>query len=171
MPFALDSAIVGIGFIGFGHLAGAKLKRLQEFPLWVGIVGISAGSILAFVNTKVSMRTNQYGLIPIYWIDSVLIICSLINIFGYFAPIITKRQKTLQTFIETVSKQSIIFLCCNQAILFVLGGVKIPGSSKIYTAVWIMARTIITVGVCYIIAIGFEVVKAKCINRNYTART
>lgn len=122
LPWAMDTAFVGIGFYHAGRglrVLSSKAQILNLKPyVWIpiGLVAV----VLIFFNDSVNMRTGIYAYIPLFYINAILDTVVLWNLSSTFLNIIKKfGLETLSEGIQSIGRNSIIYLCCNQLIIFI----------------------------------------------------
>lgn len=72
LPFALGPAMVGVGLIHIGVCAKPFMSRLAELkPLWVVVLG-AVGAAIGVWEGYVSMRTDSYPMISMFWVAAVI---------------------------------------------------------------------------------------------------
>lgn len=80
LPFSLDSALVGCGFFLIGHLIRQYVTKLLRIKNALAICLLMIASVLIMLNGYVNVRTNEYAVVPLFWINAVLATISLCNI-------------------------------------------------------------------------------------------
>ena len=114
LPFALDAAFVGSGFMYVGFLL--KNCKIREYILKLSFNKIIAplllNILLIFINGHINMREGVYSFIPLFWINSIVFIIIGLNISRMLMNIrvIDKYKKI----IIDIGKNSIVYLCLNQ---------------------------------------------------------
>jgi fucose 4-O-acetylase-like acetyltransferase len=153
LPWALDAAMTGVGFIHSGALlrsmegSRADLLNLKALPvLCMGAAGI----VTVFCNSEVNMRTGQYGIIPLFWFNAIwwiLVLWNVCRICDEFRE--GKIWHLLKAEIEYTGRNSICYLCLNislislwQWILSFAGLNDRIGKLIIFAAVMIMIHLI-----------------------------
>ncbi|MBT9827452.1 acyltransferase family protein, partial [Enterocloster bolteae] len=123
LPYALDSALVGVGLM---HI-GCMYKKHKENLHWIEelkvheylILGIIT-TVLIFVNGYINMRTGSYSIIPLFWINTVLATAVGINLAKY---LVTVAPQWLRNYLASMGKNSIVYLCLNQLVILVVSHV------------------------------------------------
>lgn len=144
LPFSADSALVGCGFLLIGSLARNYGPRLLNLKLPISIILAGVASILILLNGYVNMRTNEYSIIPLFWLNASLMTIALWNICRginhHFNFCILKE----------IGAESLIYVCTNQFILILLNNfLPLQIHNRILTLMWHMVEVIM------ILAIGF----------------
>lgn len=124
IPFALDSAAVGVGFLHLGYLfkgAETSIRERIRIPIsMLIIVGFMIFTGLNFVNPAVNMRTGTYGVIPLFWLNATgmsLVIWLFSS--GIDNPLEKRRiLNQVSRLLKLVGKESLIFLCLNQVVIY-----------------------------------------------------
>lgn len=124
LPWAMDVAFVGIGIY---HIA-CLLHKLEDnvhihkvFHMnWFTIFCVALiDTVLIFQNRYVNMRTGQYGFIPLFWLNAILLIIVGWNITRKLSEL-SGKNRMLQIVInglKDIGKNSIVYLCLNQFII------------------------------------------------------
>ena len=123
LPFSCDSALVGSGFFLCGFLCRKYLRKLLELSVGKTIILGIASNIVIFINSNVNMRENIYGIVPLFWLAALSMIVFLFNIFIIIMN--TKENK----FFKYIGQNTIIFICTNQLILFLIEKIIYPHNS------------------------------------------
>ena len=130
VPFGIDASFVGLVFIHIGRVLhqGKRTERILDLKPLSSILIFTMGCSLIMINSYVNLRWGQYGIVPLFWISSVMTIVGLWNV----CRLLDKRikAKKIMHFIYNIGKDSIVYVCLNQlAILFslrVLNKVQLP---------------------------------------------
>lgn len=145
LPFSFDSALVGMGFYLLGRYVkkyDTKLQHMINLPIaMVLLLGFSAISI--FVNEYVNLRTKTYSIFPLFWIDALVITYALLVIARWL------DSKLDLPLMKEIGKESLIYVCTNQFILFLLSFIPIPHIHPAVTVAWKMTELVIVVTVCF----------------------
>lgn len=117
LPFALAQSFVGLGF----YYIGSLFKKFEEkkavgfvlnlsWPL-TAVFGVAATALI-FVNGYVNMRTGEYNIVPLFWLNAVLATVVLLN----FSRLIYKFLGSgfIGKRLSEIGKNSIVYLCFNQ---------------------------------------------------------
>ena len=116
LPLALDVSMVAVGLLQIGFLAKKYCKRLLEMNFFTSIIGIIIFSIIGMLNGYINLREGSYAIWPLFWIDAVGMTFFLWNFIRYvydWCKQIEMLKRPL-TWINSVGRESIIFLCLNQ---------------------------------------------------------
>lgn len=143
LPFSMDSAIVGIGFYVIGYCVKKYIPILLELKVEHACIVLMICTVLAVFNSTVNMRTNIYGIVPLFWINSIGLVVGFWNIFYY----ISKITKEMKVFVE-IGAESIIYVCMNQFIIYWLA--KIKFDSVLIENIWKIVMLAIVLSVCFI---------------------
>lgn len=114
LPYALDAAFVGVGLIHIGNLFQKKIQHAFELKYYKWLIFGIITTVQIFLNGYINMRTGQYAIIPLFWLNAVLAVIVGINFAKYTMRIITPIMKEIYTFI---GRNSIVYLCLNQLII------------------------------------------------------
>lgn len=74
LPWSLDAAFVGSGFLLIGYFLrklSEKLEWILNLPFSLSLLLGIVFSVLVFINGYINMRTAQYAIIPLFWINAV----------------------------------------------------------------------------------------------------
>ena len=129
LPWALDTALAGLGFYYMGYLYRTYLRNrvftwLGNCPMLILIVGLLVNGVLIFCNGYVNMREGTYALIPLTYINAfsscVLYWNVTARVDTFSLPLWGDRIKSC--FIM-IGKESIVFLVTNQIVILILNKV------------------------------------------------
>lgn len=164
LPWAMDTAMVGIGIFYAGYLARTVQMKsdrnlidyLSEVHWAILIVLLLILTGFIFLNDSINMREITYGIIPLFWFNAI----------GFCIVLLAICKKTESLFsskfwmkaynrIAYIGKNSIIFLCFNQLIILCCNkGISVLGVSADVTALIVIEKIIIlavTIGILLII--------------------
>ena len=116
MPLALDVSMVAVGLLQIGFLVKNHCKRLLQMNFFTSIIGIIVFSMIGMLNGYINLREGSYAIWPLFWIDAVGMTFSLWNLIRYvydWCKQIDMLKRPL-IWINSVGRESIIFLCLNQ---------------------------------------------------------
>ncbi len=153
MPWSLDSAMVGVGFLYFGQNLKGKTNFLINLKCWHALVGLFLFSGLTFVNGYINLRTGQYAIWPLFWINAIGLSVSFWNL----SRVIYNGVRGLKftSYVIAIGRNSIIYLCLNQLVIYVLNSAF--GNLFLESAIGvIILRQLILLGVVILILKGFE---------------
>ena len=155
LPWAIEPMMTAVLFMGMGNLIRKHEDRLFSLQP-IGIVLIfMLGVVLSILNPTIDMRSARYCIVPLYFIDALLITFSL----WYFAKIIDAKESRLSNVInKTLSRLAIdgmSFLCLNGIIIEYLNKVfcKLLDASLEVRLATKVAILVITLIVCYAFAL------------------
>lgn len=123
LPFSLDAAFVGVGFILIGNVlyTNKHLFFNLKAPLLIALLIISISNTV--FNETISMNIGQYGNIMSFYVSSVSMSVVLINIsvilerlLFHFLP----KPFSISSQLIYVGKNSICLLCFNQLIISII---------------------------------------------------
>lgn len=144
LPFSMDSALVGCGFLLIGFIIRNYGMGLLKLKLPVSIVLLFGASVLILVNGYVNMRTNDYSIIPLFWMNATFMTIALWNICRWV------DEHIEFCVLKEIGAESLIYVCTNQFILILLNKIlPLQFSNIVFMFMWHMVEVII------IIAIGF----------------
>lgn len=120
LPFGLDAALVGIGFL---HMA--RLLRGAKKPLFAGLLHLRfpfalvlfiTASFLIFRNGFVNLRTGSYASVPLFWLNGFLSIIALWNLCQCADALFAKFAAAYD-FVLRIGRDSIVYLGLNQLVI------------------------------------------------------
>ena len=176
--FALDAGLVGAGIMHFGYLCRNCRSIIIEKAMnlkWSEIIfTVTMLSIMIFANGKVNMREGKYGIVPLFWINSVGMCIVLWNAAREIQEIHnTKLSKDvlidLYSILINIGRRSLIFLCLNQ-VMIVITFKLIPIRNGAHGIVVLIHNTVVLFAVLvllYLIAIIHEFVKKRIMEYSY----
>lgn len=116
IPFQVESALVGLGFIHIGRLLWSRIKTVECKLAY--LIPLSALSVvLIFCNGYVSMRTNTYSNEMLFWLNAVF--SSSIGLI--WIKKISAKSRLFERNFGFLGRNSIVYLCMNQLVIY---GVK-----------------------------------------------
>lgn len=172
LPWAIDTAMVGVGFYYSGYLlkkySGIKyVGKLMDLNIPETIIGFVVFSVLIFLNGTVNMRTGDYAVIPLSWVNGIGFSIILLNICK-----LTEQAEENSRFLtiicnvlKYVGANSIVYLCFNQLCILILNKVRaviFTGDISILLLLIIhIVMLILTMAMLYIISRIFMNTKLK----------
>ena len=125
LPLGLDVAMVGLGFFYIGvllrvNLSNRYINNLVNLSWWQIILMITLISVSILMTSPVNLRTGRYGIIPIFWINSMLSIVILINIS---LKLDKCNLHIINNTLKEIGSNGIIYVCLNQLIITVINEV------------------------------------------------
>ncbi len=117
-PLGLDAALVGLGFYHLGRMfkkLDLKDHKLMNLSIVEATLLGCIGIISAYYSGYVNMRTGNYSFIPLFWMNSILIITALWNICKILNVGLNKTK--VYKYITNIGKDSMVYLCLNQLII------------------------------------------------------
>lgn len=122
LPLGADVALVGLGFYYIGFL----IKTNEENKYIKHIINLNWIKILLFMtfvslsifnSTPVNLRTGRYGMLLIFWGNAILSIIVILNICKKLDKY---GIQPINTIIEEIGKNGIVYVCINQLVITVL---------------------------------------------------
>lgn len=150
LPWALDAACVGIGLYHSAYLLKIHkekfiVKKLFNMNLILWILSSIVCIILIFVNGYINMRTGDYGIIPLFWINALLSIFIIWNLSRFINDKLGNMK--IIVLIKTIGKNSVTYLCLNQIVILFFAKIfkliSLPLSQVI-----ILILSLLTLSVC-----------------------
>ena len=120
--------LVGVGIMHIGYLcrnssekAISKVMNLKWSEVIVGFVVLN---FLIFVNSKVNMREGEYGIVPLFWINSVGMCIILWNTSRKIVEMTQNNSlgesiKKICSVVMGIGRRSMVYLCFNQILIFI----------------------------------------------------
>lgn len=125
LPFALSAGFVGLGLFGIGVLL-KKVSYSNIYRRFENFKPIYKYSILVFLfiltcclillNGAVNMRDGRYSLIPLFWVNATLATVTGLLISKCWFEF--KADGIVNSYICSIGKESIVYLCLNQLVIF-----------------------------------------------------
>lgn len=120
LPYALDAGLVGVAFCQIGGIVKTYSNKILNINIILSVLGLICSSILSFINGYVNLREGTYGIWPLFYICSTIMIISLWNIFRIlYNKLNEKHILLIERFINPIGKNSIVYLCLNQLIIII----------------------------------------------------
>lgn len=121
LPLSIDVSLMGVGLYYIGNKGRRYFEKLNiRTNIWVGLLGLSIGSFLVFLNSAVNVRLATYGNIALYYFNAVLLTFSLYNVV--FA--VSKQKNIIVRELCFIGANSLIYLGLNQFILIFLKNIS-----------------------------------------------
>lgn len=117
LPYGIDVAMVGLGFYYIGHIVrNMKVRAMVagRIPLALEIAIIPLVIYLIISSPSVNMRTGNYALIPLFWINSLLSVLVILNISMCIDKILDI------SYLKKIGRNGIIYVCFNQLAITVV---------------------------------------------------
>lgn len=153
LPLSLDSALVGCGFFLVGYILREHGKKLLNIKWIPSICLMILATIMIMLNGYVNVRTNEYAVIPLFWINAILATIALWNICGSIERLDThiKPIKNSLIFLKKVGSDSLVYVCANQYFIWILSFLPISMGNTITMLIWHMIEVCIVVMACYLL--------------------
>lgn len=151
LPLSMDSAFVGCGFFLAGYLIRKYEMKLLRIRMILAVCLMLVASVFIMLNEYVNVRTNEYAIIPAFWLNAVLATVALWNICRWVderkhAAECTERVLLV---LKEIGSDSLVYVCTNQFILFFLKKLPIPESNMVVMLIWHLVEVIIIITVCF----------------------
>lgn len=147
LPLSADSALVGCGFLGIGYLLRNYSKRLLQQKLWGACGILLLISVFIFVNGQVNLRTNEYQIIPLFWINATLGTVTIWNICKWVDTHFKSRKYL--GLLKEIGSESMIYVCANQFILFFLWKIPVPKTHILIKLSWHCLEVLLIIAICF----------------------
>ncbi len=126
LPFSIVQGLCGVSLFALGDLFESYkdknrfFSKISKLPLLLTLLlGIVAGAAIMINKNGVNMRTGAYGNIVLYYIGAIAAIITGINLSKTFLKI-CKTSKVFdlpRKWLESIGKNSIVYLCLNQVVI------------------------------------------------------
>lgn len=161
LPFAIDSAMVGVGFIHIGYVFKNSATTIFEKMLHMRWQMLTAVSLLAVISVSfcpsVNMRTANYGNVIMFWINAILMILVGFNVSQIIEKVFPDK---ICGYLMGVGRDGIIYVCLNQLFITVFNEIFVR------IGVSVDVRIVITVLTCVCLVIASKIArntKIKCL--------
>lgn len=147
MPLAIDSALVGVGFFAIGIIVRKHeqyILSIRGIKLWLLMM---TSFLLIFANGYVNMRTNQYSLIGLFWINATAATITLWNICKIVVD--CKYNYHISSVFFNIGSESIIYPLTNHVIIRYMNLIVGSGLHGVFMIIWKMFLFIFVMVVCY----------------------
>lgn len=152
LPLSIDSALVGCGFFLIGRLIRKYNRLFFKLNLLSAICLAIAASVLIMLNGYVNVRANEYAIVPLFWIDAILATIALWNI----CQRIDEKTPTFDcvnqgmSVLKEIGSESLIYVCTNQYILFLLNKVHLFEGNTVVMHIWHLTEVSVIIAVCFL---------------------
>lgn len=126
LPWGIDIAFVGIGFMYIGNMTARYWESLyvrKQFKLKTVIIvlGVMVNALLIMKNKYINMRTADYEHRILFWINAVCAILLYISISQALCKYKNYKsgKKRAVMFLEAIGKNSMPYLCLNQLFIVI----------------------------------------------------
>lgn len=123
LPWALDASFVGLGFFHAARIIRAtKAGRLMDLKVWQALVAGVVFSFLIIISPEINLRTGVYGWFLPFWVNAIGAIVVGWNISGYIDRLLNhgKFLTAIGDWLKSIGRNSIVYLCLNQAVIVAL---------------------------------------------------
>jgi len=122
--WSIDTAFVGVGFMCLGYIFSQNketkiVKWALNLPVWCTIISFVINYYLARLNT-LSMWRNFYTNKPLFIINSIMGICIWFTITKWISDSNNGICKKIVDFLSYIGRNSIVFLCTNQIVIYLI---------------------------------------------------
>lgn len=147
LPWALDTSFMAIGL--YAASSASKKYIIKANKLYIGITLLVLGSILTFFNGYVNVREGHYSNIILYYTVAILITYGL-----YMISIrLKKYNNKLVNELKFIGKNSLVYVCLNQIILFVPNKVLSLSHNIYFTLLGKIIVLIVSLSILHLIVI------------------
>ena len=119
LPYAMDAAMVGVGFIHIGRIIRQDSDKkffvlIQNLRTWQTLLLIILAIVLIMYNGAINMRTGRYASIPLFWINAVIAIIVGLNLCKG-----AENTGFLGKKIRRIGQIGIVYVCINELVITV----------------------------------------------------
>lgn len=144
-PFALDSALVGVGFFWIGWML-KRTNLLFRLNTKLSVMLLVADSILVFINDNVNMRSCAYGNVILFWLNAVVSSVALWKVVGSVdGCFLNKLHGRISDLFHEIGKNSLIYVLMNQFVLKALDKIGFEGNQW----GWKIMEVLLVVCICF----------------------
>ena len=123
LPYATAAALVGVGLFHLGYQIhkyenSQFVYRIMNLKWYMCLLCVLPAVMLIFLNGYVNMRSGEYAIIPLFWLNAIVCILLGTNISKYLCSIL--KGNTVQKWLSGIGKDSIIYVCLNQFVLLII---------------------------------------------------
>lgn len=140
LPWSLSPAFVGLGLYWVGNFVKRredKFVPLLNMSWWQIAVGGSITGVLIFANGYINMREGLYAFLPLFWLNALGAIFEGISAAKLIEQWIGAFP--VGKWLKSVGKDSIVYVCLNQFVIFEITKV-VPASNLVsQTAVLVLS--------------------------------
>lgn len=134
LPYALGPAMVGVGLFHTGYIMRRHEKHrimasLLNMKWYIWVFSAGAVTISIFVNGYVNMRSQEYSIIPLFWINAVAATLVGMNLARGICRICKKR--IVGRWLTSIGENSIIYVCMNQFVLLLMNEYVMVSASSV----------------------------------------
>lgn len=149
LPWSLDAAFVGIGFIHIGRNLKIFSQKHNVFSIRLSLLLLLnlICLILIFVNGYVNMRDGVYSNIVLFWFNATLAFIVLWNdvkiVYSFFKTHSCRFFQISSKWIQSIGSDSIIYLCFNQFFIIAITNILEPKLSAVLCKLIVFIITMI----------------------------
>ncbi len=141
LPLCLDSAmscqlLMYLGYLYRQYKAKKAEQRVWNIPLWALLLCLVLNGYLIMLNHAGRLRTNYYGIIHLYWVNSVTAIFLYLQISRKIANSERKNARAIAGAFSYIGKNSIVFLVLNELMIFFVETVLCVAGLSYSTLFW-----------------------------------
>ena len=149
LPYTIDASMIGVGFMYFGYLfkKSNQYDNLTNLSLPILIFMSIILVLLIFFNGYVNMRMGTYSNVVLFWINALGCIIVGINLCRFLVHKIEKLSYPILSWISIMGRDSLIFLCVNEFVIFILRRTIVFSNKIILHGIYL----VLTILICYLI--------------------
>ncbi len=151
LPWGIDIAFVGLGLFVVGRLLGTYKDKIinKNNNFFIIITVLVLNGAMIFLNGYVNMRISEYSNILLFIINAVVATIGYMKLSCFL-----EKFKFAKVF-EFIGENSIIYLCLNQILIFILAKLlvyfKVNENITVYTTVIFLGTIIILSGITTVV--------------------
>lgn len=164
LPLALGASFVGVGLYYIGHLfrkygEQKVIHKLTNLSLPLTILLGIVTFVLIFVNDEVNMRKEEYGFIPLFWVNAVFCVVTGMNLSKYIYKII--QGTIINKWLADIGKNTIVYVCLNQVVILVCNNIiKMVDMPLIVSQLLVLA---VSIAALWVASLIFTKTKLKAV--------
>ena len=126
LPWSLLSAMVGAGFMGIAFFLrrnaekGGFFRRIFQLRWYEIVILTLIYGVLSWVNGPVNMRKSIYSIVPLFWLNAVVMSVVIVNLSIRLEAASRGFAALCRGYLAAVGRDSITYLCINSLVLYFL---------------------------------------------------
>lgn len=123
LPWAFDTALVGIGFYYIARLMHMyeekrEIHFLLNMPVYLWVMMAVANIVFIFLNGYVNMLAGKYAIWPLFYLNALSGILILVNMAKYLMKLEDVIVcGAILKLLQSIGKNSLVYLCLNQVVI------------------------------------------------------
>ena len=123
LPWAFDVGMVGVGLFQLGYLIQEKWHKILDLRLVYSLMGVAFFSMLGIISPYINLREGNYGIWLMFLINAFGMTICLWNLSRHIYKRAGQNHtlKKTMSWINSIGRDSIIYLCLNQLSILIAG--------------------------------------------------